>query len=272
MIRFSLYDFQKSMDTENNSVNNESNCPSPFPSPISVEAPVNIKDIQYGSPEKITPVKIETESKDEESKSPAVTPSISNQEPMPPPPAESTNATKKTPTPKCQSPLKQTSEPELKKEERIQSPVSPLKEKPETELIKEESIQSPKSPLKPKLESELNHKGFVSPEPAVEAPPILQAVPSTSEDTPGDEKIEVGKAVPLAEESLEPSEEEDEEDDIRELEGRTVSAGGQQVLITGLKNYIHLLIEKNIYVSKYQRRGNKNVFPATYNVNFGKVK
>lgn len=150
------------------------------------------------------------------------------------------------------SPSNQDPESESTKTE-YTSPLSLLNQIPESELRKEpesrasllkqksnsekEPIQAPE-PEQLKLDPELSNKERVPLETVVEASPISDIQPSSSEVLTDYEKITPEKVIPAREESLEPSEEEDDEDDIRELEGRTVSAGGQQVLWF---NITHLL-------------------------------
>ncbi|XP_018562812.1 uncharacterized protein LOC108904661 [Anoplophora glabripennis] len=217
----------KSTDAENNSVNNESNCPSPFPSPVSVAAPVDIKNIEFTAPEKIKQIKTATEqSKVEELKNLRVTPEKSNQKSATT--IEPSNSAKTISMPKCQSPataesLSPSNQPfqlELKNEE-IVPRISPLKSE-------KEPIQSPECLLKTKLESELDKEERVTPQSVAEVPLVAEAQPSSSEGVSEDKNIEPEKVIPPREESLEPSEDEEDED-IREMEGRTVSAGGQQI-------------------------------------------
>ncbi|KAJ8925775.1 hypothetical protein NQ315_009623, partial [Exocentrus adspersus] len=92
----------KSTDPENNFVENE-NCPSPFPSPVSVEAPLNIKELKPAtpspSPEATQESKIKAEipqgvvTPDQET---IRLPALTVQSPTPP---------KFQSTPKCQSPV-----------------------------------------------------------------------------------------------------------------------------------------------------------------------
>lgn len=126
--------------------------------------------------------------------------------------------------------LNQIPEPELRKEPESRASLLKLKSNSEKEPIQ--------APEQLKLEPELSNKERVPLETVVEASPISDIQPSSSEVLTDYEKITPEKVIPAREESLEPSEEEDDEDDIRELEGRTVSAGGQQVLWF---NITHLL-------------------------------